>query len=134
MLIDNRLDTTGYAITFPKPGATDSFYMCRGYAEFLTSYPREHAGEICDKVRLSLDGFLGFVHYQGEVKSKWIRDVVVYMDESPKVVAVINGIEYLIGVIARCVSHEDLLGSLEKLFNDVAVQNGGCLRGEVSGD
>ena len=124
MLIDNRLDTTGYAITFPKPGATDSFYMCKGYAEFLTSYPREHAGEICDKVRLSLDGFLGFVHYQGEVKSKWIRDVVVYMGESPKVVAVRNGIEYLIGVISRCISHEDLLGSLEKLFNDVAVSNG----------
>lgn len=124
MLTDSRLDTTGYAITFPKPGATDSFYMCKGYAEFLTNYPREHAGEICDKVRLSMDGFLGFVTYKGDVESKWIRDVVVYMGESPKVVAVIYDIEYLIGVIARCTSHEDLLDSLEKLFNDVAVQGG----------
>lgn len=124
MLTDSRLDTTGYAITFPKPGATDSFYMCKGYAEFLTNYPREHAGEICDKVRLSMDGFLGFVTYKGDVESKWIRDVVVYMGESPKVVAVIYDIEYLIGVIARCTSHEGLLDSLEKLFNDVAVQGG----------
>lgn len=129
MLIDSRLDTTGYAVTFPKPGATDSFYMCKGYAEFLTHYPREHAGEICDKVRLSFDGFLGLVNYKGVVESKWISDVVVYMGESPKVVAVMNGIEYLIGVIARCTSHKELLESLEKLFNDVAVQNGGCLRG-----
>lgn len=86
-------------------------------------------GELCDKVRLSFDGFLGFVNYKGKVESKWICDVVVYMGESPKVVAVRNGIEYLIGVIARCTSHDELLGSLEKLFNDVAVQNGGCLRG-----
>lgn len=121
MLTDSRLDTTGYAITFPKPGATDSFYMCKGCAEFLTRYPREHADEICDSVRLSFDGFLGFVHYKGEVESMWICDVVVYMGESPKVVAVRNGIEYLIGVISRCRSHEDLLGSLEKLFNDVAM-------------
>ena len=128
MLINSRLDTTGYAITFPKP-RTDSFYMCKGYAEFLINYPREHAGEICDMVRLSFDGFLGLVNYKGKVESKWISDVVVYMGESPKVVAVINGIEYLIGVIARCTSHEELLESLEKLFNGVAVQNGGCLRG-----
>lgn len=124
MLTDSRLDTTGYAITFPKPGAPDSFYMCKGCAEFLTRYPREHADEICDSVRLSFDGFLGLVHYKGEVESMWICDVVVYMGESPKVVAVRNGIEYLIGVISRCISHEDLLGSLEKLFNDVAVSNG----------
>lgn len=127
MLIDSRLDTVGYAITFPKPG-TNSFYMCKGYAEFLTNYPREHAGEICDKVRLSMDGFLGFVTYKGDVEFKWIRDVVVYMGASLKVVAVIYDIEYLIGVIARCTSHEELLGSLEKLFNAVAVQNGGCLQ------
>ena len=131
MLIDSRLDTTRYAITFPKPVATDSFYMCKGCAEFLTSYPREHAGEICDKVHLLFDGFLGFVTYKGDVKSKWISNGAVYRGEAPKVVAVINGIEYLIGVIARCTSHEELLGSLEKLFNAVAVQNGGCLRGGV---
>ena len=121
MLIDNRLDTTGYAIAFHQPGATNSFFMCRGSAEFLTSYPREHAGEICDKVRISFDGFLGFVRYQGKAESKWINNVVVYMGESPKVVTVISGIEYLIGGIARGTSHEELLGSLEKLFKDVAV-------------
>lgn len=42
-------------------------------------------------------------------------------------VTTINDIEYRIGGIDRCKSHEELLRSLEKLFNDVAVYNDGCL-------
>lgn len=45
---------------------------------------------------MSFDGFLGSVRYQGKVEYKWINNVVVYMGESPKVVAVITGIDIIL--------------------------------------
>lgn len=120
MLTDGRLDTTGYAIAFPKP-KSDSFFMCRGYAEFLTVYPRIHKEQMCDKVRLSFDGFVGTVQYNGESETKMISNAVVYMEDSPKVMTVIDRLEYFVGRLDKCDGHEELLASLEKLFKQVAI-------------
>ena len=74
MLTDNIVDIRRYTIMFPKP-RTDSFLMCKGWAEFITRYPREYEGAPFDELRLGFEGFRGKIGDQ----VRFIDGVRVYL-------------------------------------------------------
>lgn len=116
MLTDNIVDIRRYAIMFPKP-RTDSFMMCKGWAEFITRYPREYEGAPFDELRLGFEGFHGKIGDQ----ARYIDGVRVYFDSpNPSVIARSLYGDGPIGTIEVSDNPEDILDAIEKVLENAA--------------